>query len=83
MAEKIAVKLQNIDHADIWYCEAGPKHMYIGLVKHGDSQAIVRVLAETIDEAWGKMSESGDVLIAESMHDIISEFVVNPHGGGL
>lgn len=83
MAEKKGVKLQNITHADIWYCEAGSKHMYIGLVKKGDSQLIVRVLADTLEDAWGKMAESGDVLIAESMHDIISEFVVDPHWVGM
>ncbi len=82
MAEKSVIRLQNIDHADIWYCEAGSKRLFIGLVKSGDNQAIVRVVAETFDEAWTKMAESGDVLIAEPMREIISDFVVDARGDG-
>ncbi|HEY4693122.1 MAG TPA: hypothetical protein VIH16_06765 [Bellilinea sp.] len=68
--------LQNIDTADIWYCEGSEKQLYLGLLKDGGRHKMVSVVAETPEEALEKMSEGGVVVLARSMRDIISDFLV-------
>lgn len=69
-------RLQTIDTADIWYCEAGEKQLYLGLLKVGKGHSMISVIAQTPEEALDKMSEGGDVVLARSMRDIISDFLV-------
>ena len=68
--------LQNIDTADIWYCEGGEKQLYLGLLKAGRSHKMISVIAGTPEEAIEKMAEGGEVVLARSMRDIISDFLV-------
>jgi len=76
MDMKKVSKLQTIDTADIWYCEAGDKQLYLGLLKVGKRHSMISVVAASPEEALDKMSEDGDVVLARSMRDIISDFLV-------
>lgn len=83
MAVKTVPVLQNLDNTDIWYCEAGDKHIYLGLVEKEDgSKRFIQVIAKSLEQAFEEIGESGDVLLVAPLREILSDFVVTPHHNG-
>ncbi len=82
MAVRNVPVLQVLRNTDIWYCEAGDEHIYLGLVEKEDgSKRFVRVIARDLAQAYEEICESGEVLLVESLREILSDFVVAPHEG--
>lgn len=83
MAVRVVPVLQNLHDSDIWYCEAGDHHIFLGLVEKEDgSRRFVRVIARDLEQAYEEIGASGDILIIAPLQDILSDFVVVPQARG-
>jgi hypothetical protein len=82
MAFKQVPVIQNLRDTDIWYCEAGDSHIYLGVVEKEDgTQRFVRVIARDLEQAYEEIGRSGEILVIASLREIISDFMVVSHAG--
>ena len=74
MAKTIVNKLQSIPGADIWYCEAGSEHLYLGIVewKKGNYQ-FVRAVAPDVDGAAFEFSKHGTLVYMTRLSELLDE----------
>jgi hypothetical protein len=74
MTKTIIPNLQSLPGSDIWYCEAGEQHLYLGIieVKKGHYR-FVQAVAAGVDDAAFEFSKSGTLVHMARLSEVLEE----------
>ncbi len=76
MTKTILKTLQAIPGSDIWYCEAGENHVYLGIVEVQKGQyRFVHTVASGVDDAAFEFSKSGTLVYMARLSEVLGELI--------
>ncbi len=74
MTKTILRTLLAIPGSDIWYCEAGEVHVYLGIVEVQKGQyRFVHTVASGVDDAAFEFSKSGSLVYMARLSEVLDE----------
>jgi len=74
MSKTILKMLQAIPGSDIWYCEAGENHVYLGIVEVQKGQyRFVHTVASGVDDAAFEFSKTGALVYMARLTEVLDE----------
>ena len=76
MSKTILKMFQAIPGSDIWYCEAGENHVYLGIVEVQKGQyRFVHTVANGVDDAAFEFSKSGVLVYMARLSEVLDELI--------